>query len=46
MFVSAAAAQWGVPASDLRTPPLAPAFANAIAALTGKTPRELPFKLT
>ncbi|HSV45552.1 MAG TPA: xanthine dehydrogenase family protein molybdopterin-binding subunit [Ramlibacter sp.] len=26
-------------------PPLAPAFANAIAKLTGKTPRELPFKL-
>lgn len=26
-------------------PPLAPAFANAIACLTGKTPRELPFKL-
>ncbi len=26
-------------------PPLAPAFANAIAQLTGKTPRELPFKL-
>ena len=26
-------------------PPLAPAFANAIANLTGKTPRELPFKL-
>jgi isoquinoline 1-oxidoreductase beta subunit len=26
-------------------PPLAPAFANAIARLTGKTPRELPFKL-
>ncbi len=25
-------------------PPLAPAFANAIARLTGKTPRELPFK--
>jgi isoquinoline 1-oxidoreductase beta subunit len=25
-------------------PPLAPAFANAIAKLTGKTPRELPFK--
>jgi len=25
-------------------PPLAPAFANAIAQLTGKTPRELPFK--
>ncbi|HVZ46646.1 MAG TPA: xanthine dehydrogenase family protein molybdopterin-binding subunit [Ramlibacter sp.] len=26
-------------------PPLAPAFANAIARLTGRTPRELPFKL-
>lgn len=26
-------------------PPLAPAFANAVAKLTGKTPRELPFKL-
>jgi isoquinoline 1-oxidoreductase beta subunit len=26
-------------------PPLAPAFANAIAQLTGKTPRQLPFKL-
>jgi isoquinoline 1-oxidoreductase beta subunit len=26
-------------------PPLAPAFANAIARLTGKAPRELPFKL-
>ena len=26
-------------------PPLAPAFANAIAQITGKTPRELPFKL-
>ena len=26
-------------------PALAPAFANAIARLTGKTPRELPFKL-
>lgn len=26
-------------------PPLAPAFANAIAHLTGKTPRQLPFKL-
>jgi isoquinoline 1-oxidoreductase beta subunit len=25
-------------------PPLAPAFANAIARLTGSTPRELPFK--
>ena len=27
-------------------PPLAPAFANAIARLTGKSVRELPFKLT
>ena len=27
-------------------PPLAPAFANAIARLTGKALRELPFKLT
>jgi isoquinoline 1-oxidoreductase beta subunit len=26
-------------------PPLAPAYANAIAALTGKTPRALPFNL-
>ena len=26
-------------------PPLAPAFANAVARLTGKAPRELPFKL-
>jgi isoquinoline 1-oxidoreductase beta subunit len=26
-------------------PPLAPAFANAVARLTGSTPRELPFKL-
>jgi isoquinoline 1-oxidoreductase beta subunit len=26
-------------------PPLAPAFANAVAALTGKAVRELPFKL-
>ena len=26
-------------------PPLAPAFANAIAQIMGKTPRELPFKL-
>lgn len=26
-------------------PPLAPAFANAIAQITGKTPRELPFRL-
>jgi isoquinoline 1-oxidoreductase beta subunit len=27
-------------------PPLAPAFANAVARLTGKPVRELPFKLT
>jgi isoquinoline 1-oxidoreductase beta subunit len=27
-------------------PPLAPAFANAIARITGKPLRELPFKLT
>jgi len=27
-------------------PPLAPAFANAIAQLTGKPLRALPFKLT
>jgi isoquinoline 1-oxidoreductase beta subunit len=27
-------------------PPLAPAIANAIARLTGQTPRQLPFKLT
>lgn len=26
-------------------PPLAPDFANALARLTGKTPRDLPFKL-
>jgi isoquinoline 1-oxidoreductase beta subunit len=41
-----------VPSADAPTgmgepglPPLAPAFANAVARLTGKTPRELPFKL-
>ncbi|HEY1101806.1 MAG TPA: xanthine dehydrogenase family protein molybdopterin-binding subunit [Burkholderiaceae bacterium] len=41
-----------VPSTDAPTgmgepglPPLAPAFANAVAKLTGNTPRELPFKL-
>ncbi len=41
-----------VPSADAPTgmgepgvPPLAPAFGNAVAQLTGKTPRELPFKL-
>jgi isoquinoline 1-oxidoreductase beta subunit len=39
-----------VPSADAPTgmgepgvPPLAPAFANAIAKLSGQTPRELPF---
>jgi isoquinoline 1-oxidoreductase beta subunit len=41
-----------VPSADAPTgvgepgvPPLAPAFANAVARLTGKPLRELPFKL-
>ena len=45
-------AVYTVPSSDAPTgmgepglPPLAPAFANAIASLTGKPVRELPFKL-
>ena len=40
-----------VPSADAPTgmgepglPPLAPAFANAVATLTGKTPRALPFE--
>ena len=47
-----AVAVFVVPSADAPTglgepglPPLAPAFANAVARLTGQAPRELPFKL-